>query len=69
MAESQQNHYGITLTLRTADGYPWLLTMSAGTEIFIGRYRRLKDFDCGTGLIGYSRINMSNSPTAPAKSL
>ena len=31
----------IELTLVRADGSPWTVTMSAGTEKFIGRYPRL----------------------------
>ncbi|TFI57958.1 hypothetical protein E2493_12230 [Sphingomonas parva] len=31
----------VELVLTTADGHPWAVTMSAGTERFIGRYPRL----------------------------
>src|SRR3546814_1281721 len=39
MAEGRQNDGRIALILHTSDGCPWPLTMSAGTEIFIGHYR------------------------------
>ncbi len=34
----------IELRLTRADGTPWAVTMSAGTEKFIGRYPRLTRF-------------------------
>ena len=34
----------IELLLTRADGTPWAVTMSAGTEKFIGRYPRLTRF-------------------------
>src|SRR3546814_3318771 len=45
MAEGRQNDGRIALILHTSDGCPWPLTMSAGTEIFIGHYRRLNEFN------------------------
>lgn len=57
----------ITLSLWTPDGRPWTLTVSAGMEVFIGRYRRLKDFDCGNSLISFTHNVMSGPPAASNK--
>jgi hypothetical protein len=67
MIHGERTGRTISLTLWTPEGHPWTLTMSAGMEVFVGRYRRLKDFDCGSGLIRYSSTVMSGPPAASDK--
>ena len=43
----------IELLLTRADGSPWAVTMSAGTEKFIGRYPRLTRFIIDGPLLDY----------------
>jgi hypothetical protein len=43
----------VELLLTTADGSPWTLTMSAGTEKFIGRYPRLTRLLVDGALLDY----------------
>src|SRR3546814_15641904 len=66
MAEGRQNDGRIALILHTSDGCPWPLTMSAGTEIFIGHYRRLNEFNCGARLI-YFQGSIEAGPPAATK--
>lgn len=62
MAGYQQNSRRVALTLRAPNGRPWQLTMAAGTEIFIGRYRRIEGFNYGSGLIQYSFVETNSLP-------
>lgn len=59
----------VALTILTPEGHDWMLTMSPGMEVFIGRYRRLKGFECGSGLIRFSSVSMSGPPAASDKLL
>lgn len=68
MAEGRQNDGRIALILHTSDGCPWPLTMSAGTEIFIGHYRRLNEFNCGGRLI-YFQGSIDAGPPAATKAV
>ena len=69
MRDDGQNSDIITLSLWTPEGAPWVLSMSAGMEVFIGRYQRLKNFNTGGGLIRYSSNVMSGPPAASDKLL
>ena len=69
MAGYQQNNSRVALTLRTPDGRPWQLTMTAGTEIFIGRYRRIEEFNYGSGLIHFSCVETNSLPHSQYKPL
>ena len=69
MTDFGRNHGRVALVLRTPDGRPWQLTMAAGSEIFIGRYRRIEDFDCGSKLVRFSCAETSGPPTASDKFL
>jgi hypothetical protein len=62
MADFRQNNGRVALNLRTPDGRPWQLTMAAGTEIFIGRYRRIEAFNYGSGLLQYSCVETNSLP-------
>jgi hypothetical protein len=46
----------VELVLRLADGSPWRLTLSAGSERFIGYYPRLDSFDAGGPLLSYRAV-------------
>jgi aspartate-semialdehyde dehydrogenase len=67
MTSGERTGGTITLSLWTSDGRPWTLTMSAGMEVFVGRYRRLKDFDCGNSLVSFTHNAMSGPPAASDK--
>jgi hypothetical protein len=43
----------LELELRLADGSPWLLTVSAGMEQFIGYYPRVDGIDSGGPLLRF----------------
>lgn len=43
----------VELVLRLADGSPWCLTMSRGTERFIGYYPRVDGIDAGGPLLRF----------------
>lgn len=45
MIENRSNLMQATLVLRTAQGKPWPLRLSADCLRFIGRYRRVAGFD------------------------
>lgn len=64
MADFSKNQGRVALMLRTPDGCPWELTMTAGIETFIGRYRRIEEFARGSGLIRFSYVETSGSPPA-----
>jgi hypothetical protein len=43
----------LALELRDEDGAPWVLTLSAGMERFIGAYPRVEGFDTGGPLLNF----------------
>jgi len=47
----------VELALRDREGEPWLLTLSAGTERFIGAYPRLPGFEADGGLLAFRQVD------------